>query len=123
MADSLSRLKALGLYEANDHREPGSEYGKSIFDLESEIEFDVNLSQPSNIKFEIKGIKYLLNEKDLDDFPSQSVDAHFKDPNASTFKHKIDMLKVKHLQKKNTRIAKKATKYKSKKWHQTLLFG
>ena len=29
---SLSRLISLGFYENNDPKEPGSEYGKSIFD-------------------------------------------------------------------------------------------
>ena len=35
LADSLSRLKTLGLYEASDPEEPSSKYGKSIFDTES----------------------------------------------------------------------------------------
>ena len=37
LADSLSRLKTSSLYEANDPKELGSEYGKSIFDTKSEI--------------------------------------------------------------------------------------
>ena len=34
LADSLLRLEILGLYEANDPKELGSEYGKSIFDTD-----------------------------------------------------------------------------------------
>ena len=34
LADSLSKLKTLGLYETNDPKDPESEDGKSIFDTE-----------------------------------------------------------------------------------------
>ena len=44
-ADSLLRLKTLGLYEANDPKKLGHEYGKSIFDLESDTVCDVSISQ------------------------------------------------------------------------------
>ena len=37
---------------------------------------DINISQHPNRDFKMKGIKYLINEKDLDDIPLQSVDAH-----------------------------------------------
>ena len=40
---------------------------------------DINISQHPNREFETKGIKYLINEKDLNDLPSESVDAHSKD--------------------------------------------
>ena len=73
------RLKTLGLYEANDHQELESEYGKSIFNTESEIICDVDISQHSNREFEIQGIKYLINENDPDDLSSQSKDEHSKD--------------------------------------------
>ena len=95
LAVSLSRLKTLGLYEANDPEELGSEYGKSIFDSELDMVCDINISQSSNRAFEIKGVIYLIDEKDLDDIPSESVDAHSKDPNPQPFKCNLDMTKVK----------------------------
>ena len=55
-----------------------SEYAKSNFDTESEIICDVNFNKHSNKEFEIKGIKYLVNVKDLDDFLSQSTDTDYR---------------------------------------------
>ena len=72
--DSLSRLKTLGIYEANDPQELGSKYGQIYFDTISETICDVDISQDSNKEFEIKGVKYLIDEKDLDNFSSQSTD-------------------------------------------------
>ena len=91
LADSLPRLKNLDLNEANDPKELGSEYGKSIFETDSEIVCGVHISQHSNREFEIKCIKYIIDEKDLDDFPSHGTDAHSSDPNPSLFKCNLDM--------------------------------
>ena len=44
------------------------------------------------------GIKYLITEKDLNDFPSQSVDMNSKDHSLLPFKFNLDMTKVKQLQ-------------------------
>ena len=82
--------------------------------------YDVNIGQHSNGEFEIKGIENLVNEKDLVDFPSQSVDAHSKDPNPSSFKCNLDMTKMKQLQWQDTHIAETAIKSKSKKGDKTL---
>ena len=95
----------------------------NLFDLESEMVCDVNIIQHSNKEFEIKGIKYLVNKKDLDDLPSQSVDACSKDPHPSPFKCNLDMTKVKQLQQQGVYLAEIAIKCKSKKWDETLLFG
>ena len=57
LADGLSRLKALGLYEANASKKLGSKYGKSILVTEYEVISDINIRQCSNKEFEIKGIK------------------------------------------------------------------
>ena len=78
---------------------------------------DVNISQHFYKEFEIKGIKYLVNEKDLDDLPSQSIDVHSKDHDPSSFKCNIDMTKVKQLQQQDTHTTEIATKCKSKKWN------
>ena len=75
LEDSLSRLKTLDLYEANDPEELEREYGKSIFDIDSEIICNVNISQHSNREFEIKSIKY-LDEKYLEKFLAKSTDVH-----------------------------------------------
>ena len=93
---AFSRLKNLDLYEANDPQELGSVYGKSILTLESDIICD-NISQHPNGEFEIKGSEYLIDEKDLDDLPSQSVDAHLKNHSSSPFICNLCMTKVKQL--------------------------
>ena len=95
MTDSLSRLETLGLYETSGLIELEREYGKFIFDTESEIICDVDISQHSNKEFEFKGIKYLIDEKELDDFSLQSTDTHSRDTNPSFFKCSLDMTKVK----------------------------
>ena len=48
LANSLSRLKTLGIYEANGCEEPGGDYGKSIFDTDSDVIFAVDIRQHSN---------------------------------------------------------------------------
>ena len=101
---------------------PGSEYGKSVFDTETEIVCDVYISQHSNREFEIKGIKYLIDEKELDDLPSQSTDTHSRDPNPSSFKCNLDITKVKQLQQQDTHITEIATKCKRKMWDKDTLF-
>ena len=44
LTDRPPRLKTLGLYEANDCDEPWNEYGKCIFDSETDRVCDVNIS-------------------------------------------------------------------------------
>ena len=85
----LTRLKTLSLYEANDPNEPGSEYDKSMFASYPKIICDVDISKHSNKEFEIKDIKYHIDEKDLNSFPSLSTD-----PNPSSFKCNLDMKNV-----------------------------
>ena len=80
------------------------------------------LANTLNRKFEIKDIKYLVDEKDLDDLPSKSVDANSKDPDPSPFKCNLDMTKVKQSQQQETYITERATKCKSKKWNKTLCY-
>ena len=57
----------------------GYEYGKSIFNTDIEAVCNVDISQNINIEFEIEGVKYYLDENDLNDPPSQSSDMHFED--------------------------------------------
>ena len=83
---------------------------------------DINLSQHPNKEFDIKGIKYLINEEDIDYLPSESVDAHFKDPKPSSFKCSHDMTKVKQLQQQDTHIAEIVTQCKSIKLDKTLYY-
>ena len=51
-----------------------------IFETDSEIVCDINIHHQSNREFEIKGIKCLINKKDIDDLPSQSKDGYSGDP-------------------------------------------
>ena len=57
LADSLSRLTTLGLYETNMTEKEGHEYGKCVFNLEPGTECSVDSSQKDDQDFEIDGIK------------------------------------------------------------------
>ena len=66
LADSLSRLKHLGLHDDNNLEEPDQEYGKSIFDTDEGIINSLDNDQNSNDKFEIDGQQYILDKNDTD---------------------------------------------------------
>ena len=70
----------------------------AIFDSESDLLCDINISRHSYREFENKGTEYLINEKDLDDLPSHSIASHPKDPNPTPLNCNHDMRKVKHVQ-------------------------
>ena len=57
LADSLSRLKTLGLYKTSTPQKEEHVYGKSIFDPETECSTDN--SQKVNQDFEVDGTKIL----------------------------------------------------------------
>ena len=63
--DSLSRTRHLGLHEDNDPEKSGQEYGKSIFSMHENTVNDIGSNENINNKFEIDGIKYFLDEKEL----------------------------------------------------------
>ena len=71
LADSLSRLRYLGLHEDNDPEKSAYKYGKSIFDTDKNTVCSVDCNQNKNTEFEIDDIKYCLNEKDLTNLQSQ----------------------------------------------------
>ena len=75
LADSLSRLKTLGLYENNGPEKPGHEYGESIFNFNLETACNVDTSHNANQGFEIDSVKYELDEEDLDDL-SYKIQPH-----------------------------------------------
>ena len=75
IVDSLSGLRHLGLHEDNDPEVPGYQYGKSIFYTDKTV-YSIDSDQNVNNKFEIDGIKYWLNEKDLANFKSLDTNAH-----------------------------------------------
>ena len=72
------KLKSLGLYKDNDHEKPGHGYGKSIFDYNLETVCNVDFSYNAEKDFEIEGLKYHLNKKDLDDLSLQGANTHFE---------------------------------------------
>ena len=74
--ESLSGLKCLDLHENNDPWESGYEYGKSIFDTDENTVYNIESDQNVNNKFQIDGIKYYLNGKDLANFKSQDTNAY-----------------------------------------------
>ena len=66
LADSLSRLRHLGLQDNNDLEEPGQEYSKSIFDTDENIINSLDNDQNSNDKFNIDRQQYILDKNDTD---------------------------------------------------------
>ena len=115
LADSLLRLKTLRLYEVNDPEEPGERIWQVYFDRDLEIVCDVDINQHSNREFEIKGVKFLIDEKDTDDLPLRSKDEYYGDHIHSY------ITKVKQLQQ-DTHINYITTKFQSRKWDKTLYF-
>ena len=79
--DSLPWLKPLGLYEDFDPENPGQEYGKSIFDTDVEAICNLDISQGLGKEFEVKGMKYYLDEEDLNDLFSHEANKHSGDSN------------------------------------------
>ena len=86
LADSLLTLKCLGLYEDNDFKGNGNEYGKCIFNNNVQAICNADISQNVNKEFKIEVLKYHTDKRDLNGFPSQIVDKHSKDPNFLSLK-------------------------------------
>ena len=59
LADSLSRLRCLGLHNDNDPKEPDQEYGKSIFVTDENTINSLENDQNLNNKFKIDGKQYI----------------------------------------------------------------
>ena len=86
LAESLSRLRTLSLYETNTPKKEGYEYSISVFDLETEVVCSVDSNQKVNQDFVIGGIKYQLNTEHEDDLlsPNITIKPNLQDaPNAS----------------------------------------
>ena len=120
LADSLQRLRTLGLYRDNDPEKPGYEYGKAIFESDLEKTCNKDSSQDNNQDFEIDAVKYQLDKKDLDDLSSQDTSTHFEDH--IPFKCNLDLTKVKQLQQQDMHISKLITEFKSKNHDKTLCY-
>ena len=65
LANSLSRLRWLGLHDDNDLEKPGQEYGKSIFDMDGNMVNSTDGNENSNNTFKIDGGQYFLDKKHL----------------------------------------------------------
>ena len=90
LADSLSGLRCLGLYEDNYPEKPGYEYGKSIFDTIC----GVDSNQTINNEFEIKDIEYYLDEKDQANLQFQCTDTHTVDTNSLSHMCNLNLAKI-----------------------------
>ena len=60
----MSRKRYLGLYSDNDPEKPDQKYGKSILDMDENMENSIDSDE--NSKFEIDRRQYLLDKEDLD---------------------------------------------------------
>ena len=56
LADSLSRLRLLGLRDDNDHVESGQEYSESIFDMDKNTINSVDSDQHVDNNFKLMGL-------------------------------------------------------------------
>ena len=58
--------------------EKGHEYGKSIFDSETETAHSIENNQKVNQDFEVDGIKYQFDVQHIDDFPLHDTSMNTK---------------------------------------------
>ena len=91
IADSLLRLRCLGLDEDNDPE-------NTVCSVKS--------NQNVNNEFEIDAIKYCLNEKYLTYFQSQGTDAHIVDANSFSHIYNLYPTKIKQLKQQDIHISK-----------------
>ena len=103
------------MYEASDPEKEGHEYGKSIFDSESETGSNIDDSHKVNQKFEIDSVKYQCDEKHVDDLSLHNTLVHSE--NHDPLKYKLDLAKIKQLQGKDMHLSKIITKCKSQHCH------
>ena len=122
LVDSLLRFKHLGLYKNNGPEKVRYGNARSIFNTDAEALCNVDISQNINKEFEIEGIKYHLDEKDLDDIPSQSADTYFGDCKSLSFKSYLDLTKLRKLQQQNVHISQIVAKCKAKKYDKILYY-
>ena len=66
LADSLSRLRCLGIHDDNDPERLGQEYGKSIFKTDENIIHSLDDVQNSTDKFKINRQQYILDKNEAD---------------------------------------------------------
>ena len=66
LADSLSRLRHLGLHDDNNPEESGKEYGKSIFETDENIIHSLDNDLKSTDQFEINRQRYILDKNNTD---------------------------------------------------------
>ena len=115
LVDSLSRLKHLGLSD-NDPEESGQEYSKSIFDMDENTVNSIESDKKNiNNKFEIDGIKYSLDEKDLGNTRLQNTGTNATGTNSLPCICYLGSENIKWLQQKDECVTKlidmcKATK-------------
>ena len=79
-ANNLSTLGTIDLYEADEPKKEGHEYGKSVFD--SETVCSIEIKEKVNQDFEVGGVKYQLDAKQVDDLllHDTSVNSKNHDP-------------------------------------------
>ena len=63
LADSLSRMRCLGLHDNNDPDKPGQEYGKLIFETDENIMHSLDDDQKSADQFKINTQQCILDKK------------------------------------------------------------
>ena len=106
LAESLSRLRCVGLHDDNDPEEPGQEHGKSIFDAHKNTVNSIKSDQNMNNKFEIDGIKYSLDEKELANTRLHNTSANGTGTNSLPCTCNLDPEKIKWLQQQDEYLTK-----------------
>ena len=99
LADSLSRLRHLGLHDDNDSKEQGQEDGKSIFETDKSIIHSIDDDQKSADQFQINRQQYILDKHNADN-------THTISTNTDSSKHTchLDLQKLKQLQLQDENI-------------------
>ena len=115
LADSLSRLKILGLYETNTPEKEGHGYSKFVFNLEPETVCNIDRNQKVNQAFEIDSMKYQLDTEHEDDLssPDTVVKPKLQDP----LQCMSDLTEVKQLHGQDMHLSKIIAKCTSHSHH------
>ena len=107
----MSRLWTLGLYEANEPKKEGHEYGKSIFDSETEMIYSIENNQKVNQDFEVDGVKQQFDVKHVDDISLYDTSVNSK--HHVLPQSELDPTQIKQLQVQDTYLSKIIAKCKS----------
>ena len=113
-------MQTLCLYDAFDPEREEHEYGKSIFDSESETVSNIGTSQKVKQNFEVDSVKCQCNEEHVDDLSLHDTSVYSKDH--YLLKCKLDITEVKQSQGQDMHLSKIIKKCKPQHHYDKTLY-